>query len=70
MNEFVVEGRDELAAAVLAAAEPTYEEARRNPVVIHLLNTSCKYFFKEGITWRRADDLAATIRKQPRKAFQ
>ena len=32
MMEYEVTGRDELCAAVRAAAQPTFEQARANPV--------------------------------------
>ena len=68
--EYEVSGREELAAAVLAAAQPTHELARANPVVITLLDTSCRYFFRNGIHERRADGIARRISRTPQGAFK
>ena len=70
MNEFEVSNKGELIAAVRAAAVHTHEEARRNPVTIRLLNTSCRYLFKDGITERRADKLVRDLKRLPSRAFQ
>lgn len=70
MLEFEVGGRAELAAAVLAAAQPSFELARANPVTIKLLNTSCAYLFKEGIQQSRAERVVKNIARSPRGAFQ
>lgn len=70
MLEFEVEGRAELAAAVLAAAQPTFEAARRNPVTIRLLNTSCVYLFKEGIQEGRAERILKNLSRTPKGAFK
>ena len=53
-----------------AAAQPTYELARANPVSIKLLNTSARYLFKDGLHEDRAANLEREIRKTPRKAFK
>ena len=70
MNEFTVINRAELIAAVMAAAERTHTAARRNPVTISLLGTSCKYLFPEGLHESRAGELCKAIRKMPARAFQ
>lgn len=70
MNEFVVTNKDELLAAIKAAASHTHAEARQNPVVIELLGTSCRYFFKEGLTERRAEAICQRISKTPARAFR
>lgn len=70
MMEYEVTGRDELCAAVRAAAQPTYELARDNPVSIKLLATSAHYLFKAGLHEERAISLERQIRKTPREAFK
>ena len=70
MLEFEVEGRAELAAAVLAAAQPTFEAARRNPVTIRLLGTSARYMFKEGIQEGRAEQILKNLSRTPKGAFK
>ena len=70
MLEFEVEGRAELAAAVLAAAQPTFETARRNPVTIRLLGTSARYMFKEGIQEDRAERILKNLSRTPKGAFK
>lgn len=73
MLEYEVQGRAELAAAVLAAvlaaAQPTFEQARANPVVIKLLGTNCVYKFKNGIHYARAERLVRDIAKTRKGAF-
>lgn len=68
VDNFTVESRDGLAAAVKAAAHLTYADAREHPFEITLGPT--KYTFKEGVTERRADQIAANIRKITKKAFE
>lgn len=70
MLEFEVQGRQELAAAILAAAHPTYEQARANPVLIKLLGTSCRYLFREGLHQRQAEAIASRVRKAPAGVFK
>ena len=70
MNEFTVTSRAELMAAVRAAAMPSYSEARRNPVTIELLGTSCRYLFPEGIQESRAEAICKRITKTPAGAFR
>lgn len=61
MLEYTVHNKAELAAAVAAAAQPSYAEARTNPVKIHLGTT--KYTFKEGIHEQRAAHILGRLRK-------
>ena len=70
MNEFDVTSKAEMIAAVKAAAVPTYEEARRNPVTIRLLGTSCRYLFPEGIQERRAEGIVRRVKALPARVFQ
>ena len=67
MDEYVVETRAQLAQAVLAAAQPTFEEARKNPAQIICGTT--KYTFKEGIHESRAKKIAANIRRTSAAAW-
>lgn len=61
MNEFEVSSWAELVAAVLAAGMPTFAEAKLNPTKITF--GTCVYTFKEGLTLRRAEEIASNIRK-------
>lgn len=70
MLEYEVTGRAELAAAVKAAAQPSYEMARLNPVAITLLGTSCRYLFPNGITQGKAERIVTKIARTPARAFQ
>ena len=55
MLEFEVTSKEALRAAINAAAQPTYEEAKRNPVRIQFNTTVLT--FKEGISEIRARQL-------------
>lgn len=55
MLEFEVTTKDALRAAINAAAQPTYEEAKCNPVRIQFNTTVLT--FKEGISEIRARQL-------------
>ena len=68
IDRYVVESRDGLVAAVNAAAQPTFEEARQNPCTIQLGSTT--YKFKEGISEFRAKEIVANIRKVSARAFE
>jgi hypothetical protein len=70
MMEYEVTGRAELCAAVRAAAQPTFELARANPVSIKLLGTSASYLFKEGLHETRAVRLEREINRTPKGAFK
>lgn len=70
MDEIEVESRDALAVAVLNAAQPTFEAAKQNPVSIRLVGTNTVYTFREGVTERRAAQIARLIRRTPRAAFK
>lgn len=60
MLEYEVTNRAELIAAVNAATQPTYAEARLNPVRITW--GRCTYRFAEGIHATRAKQLVRDIR--------
>lgn len=60
MLEYEVANRAELIAAVNAAAQPTYAEARLNPVRITW--GRCTYRFAAGIHVTRAKQLVRDIR--------
>lgn len=57
----VVTSTKALIAAIRAAAHPTYEEARKDPVTIRFNTTT--YTFKEGIHEVRAEDLVRNINR-------
>lgn len=61
MLEFEVHSGKELQAAVLAAGQQTYEEARRNPVRITYGRTT--YTFKAGLHFKAAERIACQIKK-------
>ena len=64
MNSFVVETPAQLSAALLAAAEDTYEAARDNPFQIRF--GTAKYTFREGLHRFRAAHIALAARKMYR----
>lgn len=64
---YIVRNQAELAAAVQAAAVPSYAAAKRTPVLIRLGTTA--YTFTEGITERRAKEIVAAIKATTAKAF-
>jgi hypothetical protein len=64
MSEFVVSTWAQLAAALLAAACSTFEEARRNPFII--VFGTCRYTFNEGLQETRANKLAIEVRRTHR----
>lgn len=61
MLEYEVANRAELIAAVNAATQPTYAEARLNPVRITW--GRCTYRFAEGIHVTRAKQLVRSIQR-------
>lgn len=69
MIEFVVESRDGLAAAVLAGACNTYDEAKANPFRIRMEGHRTVYTFHHGLHIREAMKRAANIRKYPKRIF-
>lgn len=68
MLEYEVHNRDELAAAVAAATQRSYKEAKENPVEIKCGSTT--YTFKEGIHGLRAAQIIAKIKATSKKAFE
>lgn len=67
MLSYEVHNREELVAAIKAASQPTYAEARNNPVVIR--NGSTTLRFKEGIQEERGLRIINNIRATSKKAF-
>ena len=67
MLSYEVHNREELVAAIKAASQPSFAEARNNPVVIK--NGSVTYRFKEGIQEDRGLKIIANIRATTKKAF-
>ena len=67
MLTYEVHNRDELVAAIAAASQPSFAEARNNPVEIK--NGSTTYRFKEGIQEDRGLKIIANISKMTKKAF-
>jgi hypothetical protein len=65
--EYEVTSRSQFVAAVKAACRPTYEEARKSPVVIR--NGSATFTFKEGISDQRSTTLLREIGRTPAAAF-
>lgn len=56
----VVTNKLQLIAAIRAAAHPTYDEARKDPVTIRF--GTCVYTFKEGIHEKRAEEIVKNIK--------
>ena len=67
MLEYKVNSKAELIAAISASAQPTYAEARNNPVKISLGST--KYRFEGGIHEERAKQVINNIRRLSAQAF-
>lgn len=65
-----VEGREQLMAAIKAAAQPTYELAKQNPTRIEMVDTVTTYDFPSGITERRARQILGKIRSTPKGAWK
>ena len=61
MLEYEVANRAELIAAVNAATQPTYAEARLNPV--HITWGRCRYSFPGGLQADRAKQLVRSIQR-------
>lgn len=68
MLEYEVTNRAGMVAAVKAAAQPTFEQAKQNPVQIKCGGTT--YSFKEGISEQRAKALLQRIMETSKKAFE
>lgn len=68
MDQHIVNTRGELGAAIKAAAQPTFADARANPFTV--VCGTAKYTFKEGVTERRADTLLRNISKVPKRHFE
>lgn len=62
MLEFDVNSGAELRAAVMAASQATYDEARKHPVVIRYGRAT--YTFPNGLHHSRAERISAEINKQ------
>ena len=70
-TEYIVENRAGVACAIKAAAQPTFLLARDNPFVVRVADLpNYSLTFREGITTRRAEKLAAAVNKLPKGAFQ
>ena len=67
MDEFIVETRDGVAAAIKAAAQPSYEKARANPFIVRFMRTV--YTFQWGVTEANAKHITRNIRRTPESAF-
>ena len=61
MLEFEVTSKETLRAALLAAGQSTYAQARENPVVIRW--ERAVYKFPNGLHYTRAEKLAASVRR-------
>lgn len=61
MDELVVETKEQLAAAIMGASQPSFADARANPFKVTWGPTV--YTFKEGVHENRARSIARNIRK-------
>lgn len=68
MNEFVVNTKPELVAAIKAGAEETFDAAKRNPFQVTL--GTAVYTFKEGLHVRRSREIIRNIHRTPAAAFR
>lgn len=70
MDHIEVEGKQQLAAALKAAACRDEYEARRNPFTVTLLGTRCKYNFPKGLTEQRLARYLRNLDNTPAIAFR
>lgn len=64
MNEFVVETREQLAAAFIAGSCETYTEAHKNPFRVTFGTTV--YTLREGMQRAQAERVAREAKRLPR----
>lgn len=65
----IVHSRDQLVAAIRAAARPSFAEAKAAPAHIVLLGKT-EYHFNEGIHETRANQIVRQILKTSKSAFK
>ena len=70
VSEICVRGRDQLIAALKAAACRTQSEARQNPCGVRLEGLPTTYNFPEGLTETRANQIVRKIRSTRAGAFR
>jgi len=63
MTEYEVENKSGLAAAILAAAQPTFPLAVANPFTVSLIGTRFKVICPQGLTENRARSIARRVRR-------
>jgi len=68
MLEYEVNNREELVAAIKAAAQPSFAEARNNPVKITLGKT--RYALPNGVQEDRAAQITRNIMRTSASAFK
>lgn len=68
-NHFEVHSKSAFKHALLAGAYPTYEEARKNPFSIHLVGTSFRCSFSQGLHERDAARMVRGMHRIPAKTF-
>jgi hypothetical protein len=69
MSTFVVEGREQLIAALMCACHDTDTLARENPFKVCLADSNFSLTFKEGLHEKRAQLIARRIRSTPKNTF-
>jgi len=67
---YEVENRDEFCAAIVAASQPTRQEAKVFPFRIYLLGTTFSYTAHNGLTEAVAEKMAKRIGRVSQKMFQ
>ena len=60
--DFVVETKAQLIAALKAAAQPTFEVAKKHPFTVRWGST--RYTFKEGVSQLRAAEIVTNIERR------
>lgn len=69
-NHLVVHNKNQLRAAILAGAYPTFEEARINPFSIRLEGTRFEINFNNGLHERDAQRILRSFTKVPSLHFR
>lgn len=66
---YEVENRDEFCAAIVAASQPTRQEAKAFPFRIYLLGTTFTYTARNGLTEDKAEKMAKRLSRVSVKTF-
>lgn len=62
-TDYIVETKAQLVAALKAAAQPTFEVAKKHPFTVRWGST--RYTFKEGVSEIRLKQILANVARKP-----